>query len=218
VLKKINVSIQQTTRYPWEGAVHIVVSPGKKINFPLHLRIPGWAQNSPVPGDTYSHIHAADNAFTIMVNGKPAQYKMEQGYAVIEREWKKNDVVDLVLPMQVNRVVASAQVKENINRVAFQRGPLLYCFEHKDNGGKVMNIVVPDDILFTEQYHPALLQGVVTLEAEAPVILVSADGKSVNTINKKITAIPYYCWANRGEGEMQVWMPRKAMDVKIDTH
>jgi DUF1680 family protein len=91
----------------------------------------------------------------------------------------------------------------------------VYCVEHADNGGKVMNLIVPDGVRFTSAYRADLLGGVVTLQAETPVVTISADGTSVTTVPRKITAIPYYAWANRGKGQMQVWLPRKAGDVKV---
>ncbi len=100
---------------------------------------------------------------------------MKGGYAVIEKEWKKGDVVALNLPMPVRRIAAIDSVKENRNRVALQRGPLVYCLEHVDNGGKAMNLIVPDQVKFTSTYNPDLLQGVVTIQAEAPVVVVSTD-------------------------------------------
>jgi DUF1680 family protein len=214
-LQKGKVQLQQQTNYPWDGAVQIAVAPEHKMKFPLQIRIPGWAQNQPVPGKTYQYADTSPDTFTIAINGKPAFYKIESGYAVIEREWKKGDVVALNLPMTVRRVVAIDSVKQNKNRVAFQRGPLVYCFEHADNDGKAMNFFVPAKTVFTTQYNNDLLGGVVTLQANAPVVDASADGTSVVTVNKKIVAIPYYSWANRGPGEMQVWVPEKAGDIKI---
>jgi hypothetical protein len=214
-LKKGKVNVTQQTEYPWEGMVQITVAPERKMKFPLLVRIPGWAQNQPTPGTTYRYVDASTEAYTLSVNGKPATSTMKDGYAVIEREWKKGDVVSLNLPMPVRKIAAIDSVKENQNRVALQRGPLVYCVEHVDNGGKAMNLIVPDGVEFTSQYNPDLLQGVVTLQAETPAVTVSADGTSVNTVTKKITAIPYYAWANRGKGQMQLWLPRKASDVKV---
>ena len=79
-----------------------------------------------------------------------------------------------------------------------------------------MNIVIPDNVNFTAEFNPGLLNGVVALQAEAPVATVSADGVNVSTVMKKVTAIPYYTWANRGKGQMQVWVPRKISDVEIN--
>jgi uncharacterized protein len=140
---------------------------------------------------------------------------MENGYAVVSREWKKGDVVDLNLPMSVRRVAAIDSVKQDKNRVALQRGPLVYCFEQVDNDGKAMNFFVPAKTVFTTRYNNDLLGGIVTLEATAPSADVRADGGSVFTVNKKITAIPYYSWANREVGQMQIWVPEKAGDIKV---
>ena len=129
---------------------------------------------------------------------------------------EKGDVVVLDLPMPVRRITATDKIVEDRNRVALQRGPLVYCFEHADNDGKAMNIVIPDNVNFTAEFNPGLLNGVVALQAEAPVATVSADGVNVSTVMKKVTAIPYYTWANRGKGQMQVWVPRKISDVEIN--
>ena len=99
-------------------------------------------------------------------------------------------------------------------RSALQRGPLVYCFEHPDNDGKAMNFLIPDDISFNTEFKPDLLNGVMVVQAEAPVAVVSADG-NVSTVKRKVTAIPYYSWANRGKGQMQVWVPRKVTGIKL---
>lgn len=209
------VKISQITKYPWEGDIQIAIDPEKQTSFSLNVRIPGWAQNQPVPGNTYVFEDTENNAFTLTVNGKSENYTLADGYAVINRNWKKGDRVNLHLPMPVRRIKAIDQVKEDLNSVALQRGPLVYCFEHPDNGESTMNIVVPDQIKFKAEYKPELLNGVVVLTSNAPVVSISADGLSVSTENKTITAIPYYSWANRGAGSMQVWMPRKMQKIKI---
>lgn len=214
-LGKTKISISQTTNYPWEGAVQLTVSPDKKAKFPVYIRIPGWARQEPVPGDTYHFLGATDTSVAISVNGQAYPFTVENGYAIIQREWKKGDKVDLVLPMSVNRIVASDSVKENHNRVALQRGPLVYCFEHPDNNGSTMNILLTDEANFQPRTDNSLLGGIVVLEANAPVITVGENGDAVNTATKKVTAIPYYTWANRGQGEMQVWMPRKLVGVQL---
>lgn len=124
-------------------------------------------------------------------------------------------MVALNLPMPVRRVVASDSVAQNRHRVALQRGPLVYCVEHADNGGKAFNILLPDHTVFAARYEPTLLQGVVSIRAEVPVVTIAADGASVTTANKTITAIPYYAWANRGKGPMQVCLLQRVADVKV---
>jgi DUF1680 family protein len=119
--------------------------------------------------------------------------------------------------MPVRRIVAIENVKENQNRVALQRGPLVYCFEHSDNDGKVMDIVLPDKAIFKTAFNATLLDGIVSIQTQAPVAKISAGGLTVNSVNRKITAIPYYTWANRGKGQMQVWVPRKITNVSLSS-
>ncbi len=214
-LKNKKVKISQTTKYPWDGDVQITVVPEKQTKFGLYIRIPGWSKNQPVPGDTYTFTDNETNTFSLSVNGKPEEYKLENGYVFIDRIWEKGDKINLSLPMPVRRVKANDQVKEDRNSVALQRGPLVYCFEHPDNGTQNMNIIIPDNVKFNAEFKPGLLNGVVVLSGTAPVVSVSSDGLNVSTENKPVMAIPYYSWANRGPGPMQVWMPRKAQDIKI---
>lgn len=214
-LKKGKVHISQKTNYPWEGGVTIHISPERRMKSKLMVRIPGWAQHEPAPGSTYFYLATLKKTFTLTINGQPAAYTMQQGYATMEREWKKGDVVQLELPMDVKRVLATDSIKENRNRVALQRGPLVYCVEHPDNGGRVSNILLTDDVQFSASYDPALLSGVVKIQGEAPVVKPGADGISIQTSRQQITAIPYYAWANRGPGEMQVWMLRKISDITL---
>ena len=215
-LAKGNVYVQQQTNYPWDGNIKINVSPEKKLKCKLMVRIPGWAQNQPVPGDTYQYLQMSDLHFMLTVNGQPAQYTMQNGYAVIEREWKKGDSVNLELPMDIKRITATDKIKDDRNRVALERGPLVYCLEHTDNNGEAMNIILPDQANLSSAYNAGLLNGVVTISGEATVVKPTADGSGIETIKQNITAIPYYAWANRGQGQMQIWIPRKASGVKIE--
>ncbi|HVE60868.1 MAG TPA: beta-L-arabinofuranosidase domain-containing protein [Chitinophagaceae bacterium] len=215
VLNRNKILLKQETGYPWDGAIKISVDPDKKMKHQLLVRLPGWAQNRPAPGNTYHYPDLTKNAVSLSVNGKPYQYKLKNGYAVIDREWNKGDVIDLLLPMEVRRVVAIDSIRENRNRIALQRGPLVYCVEGADNDGKALNIILPDKQTFTTEYKPELLGGVVVINTEAQVITPSDNGTTVQTVNKKITAIPYYSWANRGKGQMQVWLPGKITDIKI---
>lgn len=205
-----SVRLAQQTDYPWKGQVHISVDPSRRMAFPLRVRIPGWAGEEPVPGNTYRYLDKGRGGVSLRVNGQPYPLRLEKGYAVVDRTWKKGDVVELELPMDVRRVVALDSVQEDRGRVALQRGPLVYCFEHPDNGGQVTNIILADDVRFQASYQAGLLGGVVTLGARAPVVTASGDGRAVHTAMRQVTAIPYYSWANRGEGPMQIWMPRRA--------
>ena len=140
----------------------------------------------------------------------------DKGYAVITREWKKGDVISLSLPMDVNEVSSRETIKANEGRIALQRGPLVYCVEGADNDGQAWNFVVPDNTQYTITYNSGLLKGIVTIQANVPAVKIGADGLSINTKTKTITAIPYYSWCNRGSNPMQVWLPRKIKDIKLN--
>jgi DUF1680 family protein len=189
------VQVIQQNNYPWDGGLKFNINPATATTFQLMVRIPGWVRGEAIPSDLYSFEDKSAAAVSIKVNGKPATYKMQNGYASISRSWKKGDVVDVELPMAVKRIIANANLKEDQQKIALQRGPLIYCAEWPDNNGKTSNITIGNDIQFVPQYKPELLNGVTIL-------------KSTNE-NKAIVAIPYYAWANRGAGEMQVWFPKQ---------
>jgi DUF1680 family protein len=214
-LDKGKLQLKQETNYPWDGNVNITVSPEKKMKFNVMVRIPGWAQDQPVPGNTYRYLNSSTSNFKLLVNERPADYVLHNGYAVINREWSKDDKVQLILPMDVQRVAAIDSIKEDKDRVALQRGPLVYCVEQTDNSGNALNILVPDNAVFKSSYDASLLNGVVTINANLPVVQAGADGLTIQTVSKNIRAIPYYSWANRGASQMQVWLPRKVQAVRL---
>lgn len=216
-MPKGNVEIAQQTNYPWDGNVSITVKPVKKSKFKMLVRIPGWVTDQPSPGDTYQYLDKRKMSVGLTVNGKPVDYAMDKGYAVIDRDWKKGDVINLSLPMEIRRVVTNEKVKADLGRVALQRGPIVYCVEGVDNNGKALNIIVPDDAQLTASKDDSLLDGIVTITSEVPVVSVSADGMEISTSKQKMTAIPYYTWNNRGPSQMQVWIPRKVQDVRLET-
>jgi uncharacterized protein len=210
------IPISMETNYPWQGNVKITLQPKSKVKMALHVRIPGWAQGQAVPGDLYVFEDLKVPAVSIRINGKPTAFQMEKGYALIEREWKKGDVLEMELPMEIKRVKARSEVKQDEDRVALQRGPIVYCVEGADNEGKAWNLIVPKNTLFTTAFRPDLLGGIQTIQFEAPTIQLKEEGSKVITERKTITAIPYYAWCNRGSNQMQVWLPQKISDIKIN--
>jgi DUF1680 family protein len=191
-----SVSIQQQTGYPWEGKVQIKVSPAKEAEFDLFVRIPGWAQNRPVPGDLYQYMDTFEQKPRLAVNGKTVPLDLVKGYAFIDKVWKDGDVVLLDLPMPVRRVKAHPNVVENSGKVALERGPLVYCVEGIDHAGKALDLVLPGDAEVFVVFQPDLLNG-----------LVAINGKVLENGNlMELKAIPYYAWSHRGVGEMTVWL------------
>ncbi len=215
-LEKGKMAIKTVTEYPWDGNIRIQADPDRKMNATLYLRIPGWAQDEPVPGDLYKYVGRTDKASALYLNGKKVALQIEKGYAIISRQWQKGDQLELRLPMNVNRVAASGQLKFNADRIALQRGPLVYCVEGADNNGKAWNFVLPENPVFSTEQLMVLTEPVIALKTKVPVIDVSSDGLSIITENKSITAIPYYAWCNRGPNQMQVWLPVKIKDIKLN--
>lgn len=213
---KQEVPVTMTTNYPWDGKTTLTLNPKTKSKFKVSLRIPGWLRGEAVPGDLFVFENKSPDAFTILVNGKPAPYQMENGYASINREWKNGDVVELTFAMEVKRLTSRKEVKQNEGRVALQRGPLVYCVEGVDNGGQAWNFILSDNTTFTSQFNKDLLEGVTTIQFTAPTLQINPDGQSITTENRKITAIPYYAWCNRGQNQMQVWLPRSIKDIKVN--
>lgn len=215
VINNKPVQIIQQNNYPWDGDLTFNINPKSSNAFNLMVRIPGWAQNQAIASDLYSFSSVSDKKATITVNGKPIEYATQKGYAVINRVWKKNDVVKVNLPMEVRTVVANEKVKADNGKVALQRGPLIYCAEWKDNNGKTSNLIVPSNTAFTTEFKPDLLNGVMEIKAEVPAIKIDDDGNSISTAKQTLTAIPYYAWAHRGKGEMTVWFPTRIKDIEV---
>lgn len=215
-LKNGKVKIKQETLYPWEGLVKINVDPEISMEFPLHIRIPGWAGNEPVPGNLYGYLQNQHRETELTVNGKQAPYQMQKGYAVITRKWKKGDVVELNLPMEIKRVIASDSIRYDRGKVALQRGPVMYCMEGVDNNGHVFNTILPDNTKLDARWESGLLGGVMTINGTGKMLKTSDDGLNIATVSFPVKAVPYYTWANREEGEMQVWIPRKITSVMLN--
>jgi uncharacterized protein len=215
-VKGNNINLTMTGNYPWEGNIAINVDPAKKMKTAIHVRIPGWARNIAVPGGLYVFADSSINETKILVNGKPFSYSIDKGYAVIDREWKKGDIIQVQLPMEVRKISARSEVNADNSRVAIQRGPLVYCVEGADNGGKAWNIILPKDISLHTETGLILDEPVVLLKGSMPAITIAENGQDIKTEQKTVTAIPYYTWCNRGSNEMQVWLPVSIKSVRIN--
>jgi hypothetical protein len=208
------VRITQKTDYPWDGKVRIAVEPEKAGRFALCVRIPGWTEGRPVPSDLYRYVEAADQEYRLTLDGEPLESRSEKGYAVVEREWKPGEVVDLDLPMPVRRVLAHENVEADRGRVAIERGPVVYCVEGADHGGDVLNLVLPDDGELEPEPRPDLLGGVMVLRGSGTAAYRDEDGQ-VGTKPAQITMIPCYAWCHRGPNEMAVWLPRSVELARV---
>lgn len=204
------VQLTQVTNYPWDGNIAITVNPAQAGTFGLALRIPGWARGEAVPGNLYHYLPDENRPYTIQVNGHAAKYMLQNGYAIIQNNWKAGDRVDLNLPMPAREISANPLVAADRNRVSLQRGPLVYCIEWPDNKeGHVLDLVLDPETPLTAEFNTHLLNGVETVSGNAKVAVSSESGNQL-TGDQHFTAIPYYAWANRGAGNMEVWIPTKA--------
>lgn len=201
------VRLRQTTDYPWNGNVKLVLESAKAGEFDLHLRIPGWCQGATSPDDLYqAGNRPLDGAAHLKVNGQTLESPaIAHGYATVHRRWQSGDVVELTLDMPVQMVKANDQVAADKGRVALMRGPMLYCFEGADNGAAVQNLVIPPGTVFTPEYRSNVLGRVTVLTGTATALFQNGADKVVPT-PFRVTAIPYFANANRGTTPMQVWM------------
>lgn len=216
LLKNVPVSIKMETNYPWEGTMRLNIDPEKKSSFRIYLRLPGWVRGETFTNGLYNFVDIPSSSVSVKINGREVPFKTEQGYLILDREWKKGDIVEYYLPFQINRIMAKTELRFNNNRVALQYGPLVYCVEGADNQGKAWNIILPDHTKLETTDYTVAGEPVKAITADVPVVSVADDGYALKTEKKKIIAIPYYTWANRGKNEMQVWLPTKINDVKIN--
>jgi len=208
------VEIIQKNNYPWDGGLTFMINASSENYFHMLIRIPGWARNQAIPSTLYEFQSVSDVKPVIKVNGAVVDYLIKNGYASISRSWKDKDRVEVVLPMEIRKVSANKKLKDDIGKIALQRGPIIYCAEWVDNYGKTSNIILPASTNFTSEYRSDLLNGVAILKAAAPAVVIGPNN-NITTVKRTITAIPYYSWANRGKGEMQVWFPTDVKDIQL---
>ncbi len=188
------VLLRQETDYPWDGLVTIFVEPARPVAFTLRLRVPGWRR---------SH--------SITLGGEPLDTRVDKGYLVIDRLWQPGDVVQLHLPMPVERMYANPRVRETSCQVALMRGPLVYCLEEVDNGGDLDSLVVPASGELSARFDPETLGGVAVIEGAALRAQPQPDDplyscSPVTLRAARLRAVPYFAWGNRGVGDMLVWL------------
>ena len=203
------VSLTQQTRYPWDERITLRVDVQRPTELTLRIRIPGWVRNEPVPSDLYRFVRPRSTPPEITINGQAVDaIRIEQGYAVLQRRWSSGDVVELRLPMPVRRVVAHDRVAADRQRVAIQRGPIVYCVEACDHPADVRRMVLPDDAPLTAEYRDDLLGGITIVQAAAHVPVDSDNANATKQQPVRLQAIPYYAWAHREPGAMTVWLHR----------
>jgi len=210
----VPVNIIQKTDYPWDGKIAITINPEKRSTFNLRVRIPGWSQDQAIPGDLYTFKEPVEEP-SVSVNGKTVKPKKELGYAVISKSWQAGDVVEIVFPMDVRLVEADPRVEDNKEKIAVQRGPVMFCAEWPDtDDGHVLNLVFYRTGEITTAFRPDLLDGVQVIKMRASSAERTLAGEIQQHQPKETVLIPYYSWNNRGAGEMMVWLPYTEESVR----
>jgi len=179
--------IKQQSHYPWEGTIQLDFINEEAVEADLHIRIPGWLGNTPVPSDLFLFADQQESQPLLRVNGEAVEIALEKGYAILQGEWKRGDRITLELPMEDRVIVAHEDVSDKTGLLAIQYGPLVYCAEQIDNNADVLEAGINADSRFESQFKPGLLGGINMLKGE------------------EINLIPYYAWANREVGKMNVW-------------
>ena len=212
---KRKISISQKANFPWDGKVEISVNPETHGKFDLKIRIPGWALNEALPGGLYKFADLNNEPVKLLVNGEITEIKLSHGYAVISRSWKSGDKVEMNFPMPVRSVIADGRIKDDIDKIAIQRGPLIYCVEWPDNTkGNVLNLVIKKNAVFTTKFLSSLLEGTVVIKTSGSPTKRTLNGKIVMLKEEPVTLIPYALWNNRGPGQMMVWLPTSTLTTR----
>lgn len=202
-----DVALAVDSDMPWSGKATIRVS-AQAQRASLKLRVPGWARSQPSPGGLYGFADAASTRATIAVNGTRLPATVDRlGYVTLDRVWKDGDAIEIALPMAVRRVVADTRVKEDRGRMAVERGPIVYCAEWPDcDGGDVLDLIVDPRAEWQASVDRELggggtdAGGVTVLNTTARSLRNPAAGAN------PVRLIPYHLWANRGAGQMSVWL------------
>jgi len=209
------ITLKQETNYPWEGKVKLTLQLPQEQTFKLMVRIPGFAVNQVVPTDLYTFSDNRKlNPVILKVNGKKVEYQMQNGYAVIGKNWNPNDVLSFELPMEVRRIAANPKVEAGRGMEAYQRGPVVFCLEGVDNNGNALNAVVTDKNNIEYSFMPDLLKGIGTLTFKGQQVWKDEKTGTETAKPAQLTAIPYYAWAHRGESTMRVWIPEDKTGLK----
>ena len=198
------ITLQQRTNYPWNGDVELSVTPAEPSEFTVYVRIPGWSAKN-----------------VAKVNGVEVSSVRPGEYLPIRRRWTAGDKIELSFDMTTHLLKANPAVDEDRDRVAFQRGPVVFCMEHPDQLEQAQSLsfigyAVDVNAPTTSTFEPKLLDGVMVLEHPGLITKSAGDlglyysaSEAVHASPRQTTVrlIPYYAWSNRGPAAMQVWIP-----------
>jgi len=196
------VTLEQATRYPWNGTIRLTVMPQLPVHFALHLRIPEWAEK-----------REKEQGVIIRINDEVMDLRdnMVDGYARLTRLWQAGDVIDLLLPLDVRPQYANPKIRQDVGRVAIMRGPLVYCAEEVDNGADLNMFIVPENmngvkLTSLDNLGEAVILDIgVEKEGSADWGLSLYRDRRACRKKTRLRLVPYHLWDNRANGAMLVW-------------
>jgi DUF1680 family protein len=171
-----DIEMVQETDYPWSGKIAITVNPKARKNFTVRLRVPNRTTSK-----LYKPTPEVNGIVSLSVNGTPVKPVLDKGYAIVTRNWKAGDRIEMELPLKIQRVQAVDQIVSTRGKVALRYGPLIYNIERADQD--LTKALAPDSAL-TTAWRGDLLGGVMAIQGEF------TDGA-------KMLAIPNYARVNR---------------------
>lgn len=194
------IILQQETNYPWDGLVKFKIVVNKPSEFTLGIRIPNWSKE-----------------YTLKINGNSVQGTLKNGYLELLRKWENNDEIEIEFNMSIRLWTAHPRVIADVNKVAVQRGPIVYCVEEVDNGNNLHLLRIPTNPEFNYAFDENLLGGVGVVELKGEKIIIKEKWEDTLYLADEveeveevtIKMIPYYAWVNRTPGEMAVWMNKE---------
>ena len=186
------IKLNQTSDFPHKGYSKIEIIDSQNKDSTIYFRIPSWDKN-----------------ILINLNGSKTNYEVVNGYAKISKIWQKDDVIELTFDFSPRFVRSNPNVRYNVRKACLFRGPILYCLEEKDNGQYLNKLVLNTNNYIEEKDEKINSEGIISLTVKGFKFedidnLYIHDKLNMNETSLKF--IPYYCWSNRGENEMLVWI------------
>ena len=202
------LTLTQKTDYPWDGETVLTIDKNSVGEFNLKIRVPGWLRNKPVPSDLYQYTDNKRLGYSFIVNGVTVPLLVDaDGYVNIERRWRKGDEVVICFDMEPRTVRANNKVEADRGMICVERGPIVYCAEHPDNGFDIFSALVNQEPQFQMGKTEIAGTSVTTLVTDAQSLDFDKQGK-LTVKDQTLTLIPYYAWCHRGSGKMRVWLPQ----------
>ena len=205
--KVLHLSIE--SEMPWEGKSTITIYVPEEVKGTIKLRIPGWARNKPLPGELYSYLNHIKELTEISVNGSRIPGTVdESGYVSLNRIWEDGDRIEIEFPFTIRKVKAHPKVRADRGKMAVERGPLVYCVEWPDTeDGQVLELLFDAEKELISSFDEEFFGGAAILSGRARNISIP------ESTYKSVKLIPYHLWANRGAGEMSVWLSKREYKI-----